>query len=448
MEHMLKKITPENLTLSAFCAILLICLLLDLSVIWALLAGLVLFCAFAWKKGFGFGEIIRMIINGNRKSVNVLIILALIGMLTGIWRAGGTIAAIICWSAKLIKPEIFLLLAFLLNCGVSLLTGTSFGTAATMGSICMGLANAMGINPVLAGGACMSGIFFGDRCSPVSSSAMLVSEVTETDIYDNIRGMVKTSAVPFALCTAAFTIMGFFTKAVTAGTDLEAVFGREFNISLLCALPAAIILVFAILKIKVRITIITSIAAAIVTAAAVQHAGAASILKTLLTGFTASNPEVGAMLNGGGFTSMAKTLMIVMISSAYAGIFDRTDLLGSIQNLIEKLSGKITPFGGLLAASVFSSAIACNQTLATMLCAELCKKSIPDKQERAIALENSVILIAALIPWSICGAVPLATIGVPTRTLFFSFFIWSVPLWNLIKAFACKHRKESDNGIR
>ena len=444
---MMKKITPENLTLAVFCIILLACLILDVSVIWALLAGLLLFCGFAKYRGFSFREILQMIIDGNKTSVNVLIILALIGMLTGMWRSSGTIAAIICWSSKLIRPEIFLLIAFLLNSGVSVLTGTSFGTAATMGSICMGLANAMGIDPVLAGGACMSGIFFGDRCSPVSSSAMLVCQVTDTDIYDNIRGMIRTSIVPFVLSAAAFTVLGFFTGAGNAGTDLKAVFSREFNLGLLCAVPALIILVFAILKIKVRITIITSIAASILTAVIVQHADAAGILKTLFSGFSASDPEVAAMLNGGGFTSMLKTLVIVMISSAYAGIFDKTGLLNSIQTLIERLSRKITPFGGLVAASVFSAGIACNQTLATMLCAELCKKSIPDKQELAVALENTVILIAALIPWSICGAVPLATIGVPTRTLFCSFFIWSVPAWNLIAAFARKNRKESSNGI-
>ena len=443
----MKKISAENTTLAVFCAILLICLILDISVIWALLAGLLLFCGFAKRQGFSFREILQMIINGNKTSVNVLIILALIGMLTGMWRSSGTIAAIICWSSELIRPEIFLLIAFLLNCGVSVLTGTSFGTAATMGSICMGLANAMGINPVLAGGACMSGIFFGDRCSPVSSSAMLVCQVTDTDIYDNIRGMIKTSVVPFILSAAAFTVLGFFTGAGNAGTDLKAVFSREFNLGLLCAVPALIILVFAILRIKVRITIVSSIAASILTAVILQHADAAAILKTLYSGFSASDPEVAAMLNGGGFTSMLKTLVIVMISSAYAGIFDKTGLLNSIQNLIEKLSGKITPFGGLVGASIFSAGIACNQTLATMLCAELCKKSIPDKQELAVALENTVILISALIPWSICGAVPLATIGVPTRTLLCSFFIWTVPVWNLIVALVRKNRKETCNGI-
>ena len=442
MKYMVKKISSENLTLIIFCAILVICLIFGISVIWALLAGLALFCGFAKLKGFKPKEIAKMIIDGNRTSVNVLIILSLIGMLTGIWRAGGTIAAIICWSSKLIKPQIFLLVAFLLNCGVSLLTGTSFGTAATMGSICMGLANAMGINPVLAGGACMSGIFFGDRCSPVSSSAMLVCEITGTDIYDNIHGMVRTSVVPFILSASAFIVTGFFTKAGNADMDLVQVFGTEFNLHWLCALPAAVILVFAILKIKVRITIITSIAAAILTSILVQHLSPVAILKALFAGFSAVDPTVAAMLDGGGFMSMLKTLVIVMISSAYAGIFDKTGLLGSIQNLIERISKHVTPFGGLVAASVFSSAIACNQTLATMLCGELCKKSIPDNQERAIALENTVILIAALIPWSICGAVPLATIGVPTRTLLFSIYIWLVPLWNLLKAFLTKNKTQ------
>ena len=436
------KISSENITLLLFCLILIISLLLDLSVIYALLAGLVLFCAFAKIKGYGFRDIGKMVVDGTKTSVNIIIILALIGMLTGIWRASGTIAAIICWSARLIRPEIFLVAAFLLNCGVSLLTGTSFGTAATMGSICMGLANAMGIDPVFAGGACMSGIFFGDRCSPVSSSAMLVCQITGTDIYDNIKGMVKTSAVPFAITTVIYAVLGFITGGGNTDTDLKQLFGKEFDMTLLCAVPALIILVFALLRIKVRLTIITSVAAAAAVAMAVQHMSPASVAVTLVSGFSASDAAVGTMLNGGGLLSMVKTLAIVAISSAYAGIFNATGLLRSIQDLIEKLSSKITPFGGLVAASVFSSAISCNQTLATMLCGQLCEKSIPDRQELAIALENTVILIAALIPWSICGAVPLATIGVPTRTLIFSIFIWLVPLWNLAKALVASNLKK------
>lgn len=101
-------------------------------------------------------------------------------MMTALWRACGTIPYIICHAAKLLRPEVILLASFLLNCGISVLTGTSFGTAATIGVICMSMGVSEGANPLLLGGAILSGAFFGDRCSPFSTSALLVSELTKT----------------------------------------------------------------------------------------------------------------------------------------------------------------------------------------------------------------------------------------------------------------------------
>ena len=106
------------------------------------------------------------------------------------------------------NPSVMILMAFLLNALVSVLTGTAFGTAATMGVICMTMAKAMGCNEILAGGAILSGVFFGDRCSPVSTSALLVSELTHTNIFDNIRLMVRTAIVPLILTCAFYGVCG------------------------------------------------------------------------------------------------------------------------------------------------------------------------------------------------------------------------------------------------
>ena len=95
-----------------------------------------------------------------------------------------------------------------MNCLVSFMTGTSFGTAATMGVISMTIAGTAGVNPVISGGAVISGCFFGDRCSPLSSSAILVASVTETNLFDNIRNMLRTAAVPFALTCLIYGAIG------------------------------------------------------------------------------------------------------------------------------------------------------------------------------------------------------------------------------------------------
>ena len=169
-----------------FCLALMACLVLRANILYALLAGLVIFTLNGRQQGFSWKELGKMIGAGVKTSASVLLVFPLIGMLTALWRASGTLPFIICCAVDLIRPQILLLMTFLLNCGVSMLTGTAFGTAATMGTICVSVGMSMGMDPVLLGGAMLSGVFFGDRCSPVSTSALLVSELTETNIYDNI----------------------------------------------------------------------------------------------------------------------------------------------------------------------------------------------------------------------------------------------------------------------
>jgi NhaC family Na+:H+ antiporter len=117
----------EILTLSLFCLALLICVILDASVLYALAAGLVIFCAYAKLKKHSFMSILKMVFDGIKTSKNILIVFLIVGMLTASWRACGTIAFIICSAAELINPSIFVLLTFLLCSGVSFLMGTSFG---------------------------------------------------------------------------------------------------------------------------------------------------------------------------------------------------------------------------------------------------------------------------------------------------------------------------------
>ena len=191
-----------------FCLALLVCIVLGTNILYALLAGLVIFTLYGKKQGFSWKKLGKMICSGVKTSASVLLVFPLIGILTAFWRACGTLPFIICCAVDLIRPEILLLMTFLLNCGVSMLTGTAFGTAATMGTICVSVGISMGMDPVLLGGAMLSGVYFGDRCSPVSTSALLVSELTETNIYDNIKRMLKTALVPFLLSCGVYAALG------------------------------------------------------------------------------------------------------------------------------------------------------------------------------------------------------------------------------------------------
>ena len=138
------------------------------------------------------------------------------------------------------------------------------------------------------------------------------------------------------------------------------------------------------------------------------------------------------MLDGGGIVSMVRVLLIVCISSAYSGIFNETGMLVTLKEKLIQLAEKTNSFTVMIIVSVITSMISCNQTLAIILTENLCDKLTDNKKNRAIDLENSVVVIAPLIPWSIAGAVPLASAGAPTKSLFAACFLYLLPLWTLV----------------
>ncbi len=423
------------ITLSLFIIGLMICVALDMSLVYALVFGYILFFTFGLIKKKSAKELLNVSWKSIVSVKNILIVFMLIGILTAVWRAGGTIPFIIYYSTKLIRPEIFILMSFLLCCLLSFLTGTAFGTAATMGVICMTMARTLGANELFVGGAIMSGIFFGDRCSPMSTSALLVSQLTKTSIFDNIRLMFKTSAIPFILTAALYLVIGFSSKGEDASLEMAALFADNFHLTLVTVVPAVLIIVLSLFKINVKTTMSISILVGIAICIVVQGVSPDTLLHYVLTGYTTPVPELATMINGGGIKSMLKVFAIVCISSSFSGIFELTGLLDGINKYIEKMASRLSVFGSMLATSFLTGMISCNQTLAIILTSQLTSKIEPDQQMKAIHLENTVVLVSALVPWSIAGAVPLNTIEAPTICLLTAFYIYLVPLYNLLLSY-------------
>lgn len=425
-----------------FVLILVGCIIADVSILVALAAGYFLFAFYSLKKGFSLKSILRMSVEGVLSAKNILITFMLIGILTALWRASGTIPAIVCYSMKIVRADIFIVLTFLLNCLVSFLTGTAFGTAATMGCICMTVAKTIGTNPLFTGGAIVAGAFFGDRCSPVSTSALLVSELTGTDLYKNIKNMFRTSVIPFAITVVIYTVSGFVLGKGQGGEmpDVVAMFENVFRLGAVTLIPALVILIFSFAKLNVKITMTASIIVSAVICIFVQKLSVLQILEFSVFGYTTDDTAISAMINGGGIVSMLRVAAIVSISSSYSGIFRKTGILDSVSGLIRRLSDKTYPFAAVVLTSVTAGCIACNQTLAIMLTDQLCGNLENDKERFAIYLENSAVVIAPLIPWSIAGGVPIASSGSPQESLLTAFYLYLVPICGLV-AFRRKHGK-------
>lgn len=430
----------EILALALFCAALLLCILLNISILYALLAGLVLFSAYALYKGNRVRDLGRMLFSGIKTAKSIIIMLALIGLLTALWRSCGTVPVIVCYAAKLIHPRTLLPMTFLLCCGVSVLMGTAFGTAATMGTICMAMGISMGANPVLMGGAILGGVFFGDRCSPISTSALLVSELTGTVIFDNIRKMLRRSLLPFLLSLAIYTFLGLYTVSDAEPAALSVIFGRVLRLHPLALLPAMIILLLAAFRVNVKITLTASLLCAGALTLLLQKTPPAELAVILLRGYSPADTEAAALLSGGGLVSMLRVIAIICISSSYAGIFQETDLLSSVRKGLKTLSLRITPFGGMIVTSAVTSMISCNQTLAIMLTHQLCREISPEKERFALDLEDSVVVMAALVPWSIASGVPLASVDAPMKSILAAFFLYLLPIYTFLTQHKCNKK--------
>ncbi|QQB73234.1 Na+/H+ antiporter NhaC family protein [Fusobacterium canifelinum] len=422
-----------------FSLSLIVCLLLKFSVVYALIVGYIIFIIFGLLKGHNLKVLIKKSFEGVLTVKNILLVFILIGMITALWRTSGTIAFIVYMGSKLISPSILILLTFLLCSILSLLIGTSLGTAATMGVICFSIGKTIGINPYYVGGAVLSGIYFGDRCSPMSTSALLISELTKTDLYKNIKLMIKTSIIPFIVTCLFYLFLGFKSTVSSAGVNVTEVFKQNYNLSIVVIIPAILIIILSALKINVKKTMLVSIVISFFISIFIQKENILSIVNYCIYGYHHSDEKLNLMMKGGGILSMLNVALIVGISSSYSGIFKETKLLISLKEHLKVFAKKTSNYFVIFLSSIISGSIACNQSLGIILTNELSEELV-DKQERAIILENTIVLLVGLIPWNIAMDVPLKTLDVGFMSGLFAFYLYFLPLWNLFLDFI-KERK-------
>lgn len=431
----------EIAVLVAFAAALFICVALDWSLLVALLFGFCLFFGYGLFKKKTVSEMAGYALSGVKTVKNILLTFLLIGIITAFWRACGTIPYIVYYATCLCAPQVMVLVTFLMCSLISFLTGTSFGTASTMGIICVTMANSMGIPILYSGGAVLAGAMFGDRCSPMSTSALLVSTLTKTDLYRNIKNMFSTAIVPFVATCLFYGLLGLQTDAQTQTDNVNGIFEAHFNLHPVMLLPAAVIVVLSLCKINVRITMAVSIVISGIVALSVQKIPFTELLQTAVFGFSPQDAELAQLLSGGGLLSMVNVSLIVCISASFSGMFAGTGLLSFLQELLVKCSQRTTTFCAVCLTAVLTAIIACNQTLAIMLTHQLCEQLEKDNEKLALTLEDTSVVIAPLVPWSIAGAVPLTTVGAPMTCMLTAVYLYFLPLWNLLLSFVQKKKQ-------
>ena len=425
-----------------FSLSLITCLLLKFSVVYALVIGYIIFIIYGLIKRHNLIILIKKSFEGVLTVKNILLVFILIGMITALWRASGTIAFIVYMGSKLISPSILILLTFLLCSILSVLIGTSLGTAATMGVICASIGKTMGVNPYYVGGAVLSGIYFGDRCSPMSTSALLIAELTKTNLYTNIKLMIKTSIIPFIVTCLFYLLLGFKSTVSNISVDVTEIFKQNYNLNIIVIIPAILIVILSILKINVKKTMLVSIVISFIIAIFIQRDSIVALINYCIFGYHHPNERLNLMMKGGGILSMVNVSLIVGISSSYSGIFKETKMLVSLKKYLKDFSKKTSSYFVIFLSSIISGTIACNQSLGTILTNELCGELV-EKQKMAIILENTIILLVGLIPWNIAMGVPLKTIGIGITSGIYAFYLYFLPLWNLFLGVIEERNKKS-----
>lgn len=424
---------------------------------WSVYSGILLLYPLLWglcgvgfvasRRGYSLGEIFCMGYAGARKSLIVVEVFFHIGALTAAWRAAGTIGFLVYYGFQLLSPDAFIVGCFALCAVFSVLLGTAIGTVGVLGISLVVMAKGGGLNPALAAGAIIAGAYFGDRCSPMSSSAHLVASLTRTDVYANLKNMFRSALLPLILSLTGYALLSKIFPLASFENRFTEDIAELFQLHPLTVVPAVLVLVGCMLRIRIKNIMFCSTLTAMVIAVTLQEVPFTKLFRFLVTGYVSPIDSPAAILfNGGGWISIINSILIVFFSSAFAGVFEGAQLLAEVERRVQLLFQRIGGYLTNLIVSILVSAAACNQTLAILLVAQIQSRLYPDVSEKArfaLMLENSVILISPLIPWNIALSLPMAVLDVGPDCIPFLLFLWFMPLtgwfwprsWNLAHAY-------------
>ncbi|WP_298062826.1 Na+/H+ antiporter NhaC [uncultured Rikenella sp.] len=410
-----------------------------------------------------WADIMQGMVHTISASLPAILILLMVGMLSGSWMISGVIPTMIYYGLDILRPDYFLPACVAISAAVSVATGSSWSTIATIGVALIGIGQALGFDLAMTAGAIISGAYFGDKVSPLSDTTNLASAVTGTDLFVHIRYMMQTTVPSILLTLAAFTVLTLTAgSGQTAGTEVDAfqdTIAATYRIHpLLLLIPAAV--VFMIVK-KIPAVPVLMIGALLAAGAAALFQrellatltpdgdltlkSGYEVLTRSLYGTTAphtGDPAVDDLLATGGMAGMLNTVWLIITAMVFGGVMEAGRFLERITNAI---LGRVRSTGGLVTTAT-GSCLLFNLTSGDQYMSIV----VPGKmfigafrrnglQPRLLSrtLEDSGTATSVLVPWNTCGATQASILGVPTLAyLPFAFFCWLSPVTTLIVAWA------------
>lgn len=404
-----------------------------------LLAGL-----FAMPLGFKFREIEDFAYESAKKCIPSSAIILAVGIMIAAFMAAGTIPSILVGGMEIITPKFFLPFTFLFCCVISVATGTSWGTAGTVGVAMIGIGTALGINPAFTSGAIISGAYFGDKMSPLSDTTILASTLTETDIFVHIKAMLWTTIPGALLCVIVYAVMGITTAGDTydraaADAFVEALQGL-YHINFLPVIPLIVVIVMILMRKSTVVSLLVGSLIAAVIAVAYQGVSITELGTFLTSGFVANTEDtmVTSILNRGGLTSMLKLLSIFISALGLGGILTGTGILQPIfAMLVRKIktgkgvlvSAYVTTWLGITLVPTYNFPFVMDATLFNPLLKRYNLKS----ENLSRIMEDVGTLGGTLMPWSTGPVFVAGVLGVSAASMCkYNFLAMFVPVISLI----------------
>ncbi len=389
----------------------------------------------------------------NWKSVFVpIMILFLVGALAGTWLISGIIPAMVYYGLQVLSPEIFLPASVIIAAIISIATGSSWTTSATVGIALVGIGSALGIPTGMIAGAVISGAYFGDKMSPLSDTTNLAPAMAGTDLFTHIKYMSLTTVPTILVTLIVFTILSgtIDTSGSADISNLLVSIDNTFYISLWLFLVPGIVIAMILMKTKPLIALGTGVVLAAVFAfifqsdvlATLSDSKFEAIINSVLidTNIETDNDKLSELFSSGGMSGMIWTILLITCAMVFGGVMDA---IGALAKITKSLLSVATSVFGLFASTVVSclglNAIASDQYLALVIPGKMFKKAYEDKglapENLSRTLEDSGTVTSVLIPWNTCGAYQSSVLGVDVTDYFvYAIFNYLSPFTTLLFA--------------
>ena len=410
--------------------------------------------------GIKFGVKWKTIIEGISESIKsvapAIIILLLIGALAGTWLLSGIVPAMIYYGLQILSPEIFLFACCIICAIVSLATGSSWSTIATIGIALLGIGQVLGLSTGLIGGAIISGAYFGDKMSPLSDTTNLAPAMVGTDLFTHIRYMMHTTIPSFAINLIIFFTIGFtFDTSTSENIDelLQAI-SNSFTVSVWLFLVPVLVIVLIIKKTPAIPALLAGTLLGGVFAIIFQPELIKQIANTDTLSFSAAystvinamgsdisitteNEMISNLLSTSGMAGMLNTIWLIICAMVFSGAMEATGLLRRVAEPIIKYADST---GSLIATTagtcIFFNITASDQYISIVVPGRMFADTYKEKglapENLSRTLEDSGTVTSVLIPWNTCGATQSAILGVATFAyLPFCFFNLISPLMTI-----------------